>query len=342
MRIVFDWGVSSFFGWGVYGLNLALEWSKDPEIEASTLEPMAAAHISVDPLRRRALRSFVQRSSVPPPPGVFRLHALGNQFLHEADAPVGVIFFELPLEAAAIERAKRYQLIVTGSRWNEMLLREAGIDQVCTIYQGVDRTLFHPAPRRELFPGKFVIFSGGKAEPRKGQDLVVKAFRAFAQRHADVVLVTAWSSPWAGLAAGMDLDLSSVADRVVDVGAVPNAQMPQIYRECDVGLFPNRCEGGTNLVAMECLACGIPIIVSANSGHHDLVPFRGVTALRNQVQVDLGWESDIEEILAALEVAYRRRARLNWNPLFDFTWSRTARDLKTVVEKIYGRTSQAA
>ena len=33
----------------------------------------------------------------------------------------------------------------------------------------------------------------------------------------------------------------------------------------DAGLFPNRCEGGTNLVAMEAMASGLPVILSGTS-----------------------------------------------------------------------------
>ena len=42
-------------------------------------------------------------------------------------------------------------------------------------------------------------------------------------------------------------------DAFVDLGWVPNWQMAAILRDMDVGLFPNRCEGGTNLVAMEAM-----------------------------------------------------------------------------------------
>ena len=53
--------------------------------------------------------------------------------------------------------------------------------------------------------------------------------------------------------------------------AFPNVGMPHVLHEADVALFPNRAEGGTNLVAMECLASGIPTILSANTGHLDLL-----------------------------------------------------------------------
>jgi glycosyltransferase involved in cell wall biosynthesis len=338
MKVAFDWGISSYYGWGVYGLNLALEWSKDPSIELFAEAPLDLNAIALDPLRKRALRPFIARSLARKiPPDAIRLHALGNELLPESDAPIGVIFFESPLSPAAIARARRYKLIITGSSWNEKVLRDAGVSNVHTILQGVDPSLCHPAPRRGLYPGKFLIFSGGKAEPRKGQDMVVKAFRIFAQKHPDAMLVAAWHSPWPQLAAGMDLDLSPLADRVVDVGAVPNTLMPLIYRECDVALFPNRAEGGTNLVAMECLACGVPAILSSNTGHRDLINRTGVFPLERQKPLSNGWfESDVEEMVEALEVVRRHCDGMNGsghNPIADLTWSATATALADAIKE---------
>ena len=71
---------------------------------------------------------------------------------------------------------------------------------------------------------------------------------------------------------------------------------------------------GTNLVAMECLACGVPAIVAANTGQVDLLASEGCLPLRRQAPVEVsglgtaGWgESDVEEIVEALETLYRDR-----------------------------------
>jgi glycosyltransferase involved in cell wall biosynthesis len=120
------------------------------------------------------------------------------------------------------------------------------------------------------------------------------------------MLVTAWHSPWPQLAAGMDLDLSEFGNRVIDVGRVPNGLMAPVYRECDVALFPNRAEGGTNLVAMECLACGVPAILSDNTGHRDLLAMGlGYPLNQRPGKVWSEWgESDTEETVEALEIAF--------------------------------------
>jgi glycosyltransferase involved in cell wall biosynthesis len=348
MKLAFDWGVSAYYGWGVYGLNLALEWSRDADIEAQCTQAVREDQLALDPLRRRAIEPFIRRGDRTGgrcPKDAVMLHTLGNNFEGRHDGGIGVIFFELPLSPAAIERAKRFDVIVTGSTWNEQVLRGHGLTNVVRpIFQGVDRSLFHPAPKRGLFPGKFLIFSGGKAEPRKAQDLVVKAFRAFASRHDDAMLVTAWSSPWPQLSAGMDLNLDGFHDRVIRIGAVPNSRMAPIYRECDVALFPNRAEGGTNLVAMECIACGVPTIVSACTGHDDLLALPGVSPLSDWQPAAHQWdewgECGVEEIVEALEAAYRlemshRATSGEWRlprglPPEIFLWSDAASQLAAI------------
>ncbi len=101
----------------------------------------------------------------------------------------------------------------------------------------------------------------------------------------------------------------------MDVGSVPNAHLPPILAEADVALFPNRCEGGTNLVAMEVMASGIPCILSANTGHLDIISGENCYMLQHQTSSspDLDpsgvWrESDIDEIVEALESNYSDRA----------------------------------
>jgi glycosyltransferase involved in cell wall biosynthesis len=303
VKLAFDWDASSYFGWGVYGINLALECAKRG-VETTCTNVVRADQLALDPLRLKALAPFIKRSNSQQrlPRDAVLFHTLGNEMMVERPrgCRIGVVFFEQPLSPMAIKRAREYDLIIAGSTWNADILKSLRIETRFLI-QGVDRSLFHPGPRRDLFPGRFLIFSGGKAEPRKGQDIVAKAFRIFAKRHSDAMLIAAWHSPWPQLADGMDLDLSDLAGQVIDIGAVPNSRMAGIYRECHVGLFPNRIEGGTNLVAMELIACGIPAIVSANTGHLDLLRLTGA---RPVYPMPGTGEPDIEHILDNLERAY--------------------------------------
>jgi glycosyltransferase involved in cell wall biosynthesis len=206
---------------------------------------------------------------------------------------------------------------------------------------------------------RFVIFSGGKLEYRKGQDIVIEAFRRFQQRHPDALLLTAWHNIWhqtmhsieqSGYVQGVpQVDASGTlqiaewlsangipAGSVIDVGAIANPLVGQVVREADVALFPNRCEGGTNLAAMECLACGVPTILSANTGHRDLIRDGMGYALPTQQPIGAsagssmhGWgESSVDEILEQLEWMYAHRDQARQKALNDavtmqeWTWEK--------------------
>ncbi len=355
-EIGIDWQLRGDSGWGVYGTNLALELERSgthlPAIfaaDTNDLSPIARFRLD------RALRSGAARAhahagrATPLPFDGLMLRALGNNFGHgplweqvAASRNAGVIFFEdSAFDDAAIQRARSLDLIVAGSQWNAEVLRGEGLDHVVTVLQGIDPTIFHPAPASGHLGERFVVFSGGKLEYRKGQDLVVAAFRRFQARHTDALLLTAWHNNWPQLIADLDLaghvhGVPTVRDghldvpswlvsngiprgAILDVGRTPNAMMGQVVREANVALFPNRCEGGTNLVAMECMAAGIPTIVSNNSGQRDLVATGGAIPLEQQRPVAHptrhfrstdGWgESDVEEMVEALEQVYTDRAR---------------------------------
>jgi glycosyltransferase involved in cell wall biosynthesis len=354
--LVFSWGVSSFFGWGVYGLNLILHLTGHPQVVPFCALEFGPGDVVLDPLREQRVAeaarnsaplwsALAQASGQNVEIGHTLLAGLGRDLTSSIGEnqisglpSIGVLFLEqATLSLEGRQRADRYALIVAGSRWNEEVLRRHGIRNVTTVLQGVDKTIYHPAPRIGLYPGRFVIFSGGKLEYRKGQDIALAAFRAFRQRHPEALLITAWHSPWSELselAAGLpgitapprgqdgtpDVTAWAVengvpADSIVVVGMTPNMAMAHVVREADVALFPNRCEGGTNLVAMECLACGIPSILSANTGHLDLLRHGIALGLERQVQPisphfdTLDWgESDIEEIVEKLETVWRDRA----------------------------------
>jgi glycosyltransferase involved in cell wall biosynthesis len=387
--VIIQWSISSFFGWGVYGLNLALHWANDPDIEPVCASPIDPGQIAIDQLRARAILPFLTRSlrfqtqisshaNGSATANAPLLLALGNGFLGspavhnvvlEGQPTIGVVFFEEALDAEAILRGKQLPLVITGSTWNEQVLRACGFESVKTILQGIDPTHFHTGPKLGVMPDRFLVFSGGKAELRKGQDIVMAAFKIFAKRHPEATLVTAWHSPWPHFARTMDqtglaapvvfdsngrLDVrawaaaNDIADaQVIDLGNVPNALMPTILREMDAAVFTNRSEGGTNLVAMECMACGLPVILSGNTGHLDLIEKNNCYPLTDQRDVGDRWnslgdircwgESQVEEVVERLEQVFADRAEAKRRGLRAarlmqrLTWAETSRQMKDAV-----------
>ncbi|MGH7341582.1 MAG: glycosyltransferase family 4 protein, partial [Candidatus Rokuibacteriota bacterium] len=214
------------------------------------------------------------------------------------------------------------------------------------------------------FGDRFVVFSGGKFELRKGQDLVIAAFKVLQERHDDVLLVTSWFNQWPptmrtmraspyirfeppsgpveyqnfvqGVLAANGID----AARAIHLGLRPNALMARVYRNSDVGLFPSRCEGGTNLVLMEYMACGGAAIATFASGHQDILTDQNSLPLRRLREATVRdgdeppkvWhDADLEEVVEKLEWAYQNREKLAElgaraaQDMTRFTWAATAR-----------------
>ena len=110
--------------------------------------------------------------------------------------------------------------------------------------------------------------------------------------------------------------------------------MPEVFREIDLAVFTNRCEGGTNLVAMEAMNAGVMCTLSRNTGHIDLIQDNNCLPLNHQSQIALaansteGWgESSVEETLSTMEAAYRGRHKTNVKTIVDsvapYSWERT-------------------
>lgn len=286
---------------------------------------------------------------------------------------IGYCFFENDIEVLRHTRraAREWDFIVAGSSWCEYQLRIGGVKQTATILQGIDPVNFHPAPPRPD-DGRFIVFSGGKFELRKGQDLVMAAMRVFMQRHSDACLVCSWYNQWPFSLATMaqsphisfrqtDEECLVLLQRTLHENGLPleriylaplidNSQMRQIYAQTDIGIFPNRCEGGNNMVMCEYMACGRTVIASDCTGHADVItprnafPLTGYTPLvvnDAQERPCAVWHvPSVEELIEQLESAYLHRekavekAAVAGEDMKRLSWDKAARQFHLVGTKL--------
>ncbi|HEY4031766.1 MAG TPA: glycosyltransferase family 4 protein [Caulobacteraceae bacterium] len=380
--ILLSWQAANTFGWGVAGLNIFYQWAMSEDVQPLMGHPIRDLALSEpDAARVDRFCAAVVKSNLfaaqlakaaaagPVQVDVPVVRSLGNGFTSRFDVRgsrnIGRAVFEDADVDPALPRLDEYDAIVCASSWNADRLRGRVRALVLMIPEGVDPALFHPAPKLGLLSqDRFYIFSGGKIEYRKAQDLVLMAFREFCRRHDDAVLVTAWRSPWPKLADGFkgrleasarlgkdgQIDIAGwVADngvdpaKVIDLGHLPNQVLPKFLREVDCALLPSRAEGGANLMAMEAMACGVPTILARNTGVTDIITADNCIALDRQSPMEAGprgsggWcESDVEEMLEALEQLYvsadLRRSVGHAGAAFmrGRTWERHAAALKAV------------
>ncbi|CAO3441239.1 glycosyltransferase [Azospirillum endophyticum] len=353
-HLAFTWQLTEIHGWGLVGVHTALHLVEQGRPPLLLERPLMS---SLRPENREKLKSLVEpceRSlalAAQHPGRLLRLrdfdvlHALGNGF--QAGPPserfqgrrnIGVIAYEdTRFDAAVLERARRYERIIVHSTYNRQLLEAQGFTNIGFALQGIDEGELKVPPPSKRFGDRFVVFSGGKLEFRKGQDIVLTAFLRFQARHPDALLVTAWQNAWTEVGMTMaESPLASHPPRVrdnridirrwafengadesnfLDLGFLGRHQIAGLLADCDAAVFPNRCEGATNLVAMEAMACGVPTILSANTGHMDLLVGDVCLTLDHQQPVPdrngsrIGWgESSVDELVEQLEVLYTDRS----------------------------------
>ena len=61
--LVFSWGVSSFFGWGIYGLNLMLHLADHPAVMPFCAVQFGMLDVVLDPLRNWRLAALAEHSA---------------------------------------------------------------------------------------------------------------------------------------------------------------------------------------------------------------------------------------------------------------------------------------
>lgn len=280
----------------------------------------------------------------------------------------GYTFFENEILPVSVENSKKYDKVIGGSTWCKEKMLAKGITNVDVLIQGIDPEIFFPVENKQS-EDVFVIFSGGKFELRKGQDAVIKAVSILQKKYSNIVLVNAWYNMWPHTMDLMynspyikferfgdtwidqinhvlsinDVDISKVATYEI----IPNTQLRDLYALTDIGVFPNRCEGGTNLVLMEYMACGRPVIASYTSGHTDILtdensfplkltkPFR-LYDNNNNLWAD--WEDiSINELVDKLESAYNNRSKIKeigskaGEDSKNFTWQKSGEKLLKIV-----------
>jgi len=193
---------------------------------------------------------------------VVRLHGedlVKSEFKETVMQKVGRRWFTLP-------SLRRANLVVVPSKYFSTELNKTGVKSSFHIYPsgGVNRSKFYPLDMgNDLFTVGYV----GRLAEGKGVEYLLEASRTLEFPHKVLII---GNGPLKEILSKQAIDLK--LGNVEFAGSVPNAELVKYYNSMDVFVFPTvrKAESFGN-VAIEAMACGIPVIGSEISGLKDYI-----------------------------------------------------------------------
>ncbi|MBU9765562.1 glycosyltransferase family 4 protein [Mycobacterium sp. TNTM28] len=148
---------------------------------------------------------------------------------------------------------------------------------------GVDTDRFVPDPvaRAELrarygLGQRPVVVCLSRLVPRKGQDMLIRAWPSIRRRVPEAVLAIVGGGPYLQTLQHL-AHTHGVAADVVFTGAVPGDELPAHHAMADVFAMPCRTRGagldveGLGIVYLEASACGVPVVAGTSGGAPETV-----------------------------------------------------------------------
>lgn len=212
--------------------------------------------------------------------------------------------------------AERTAAIVTVSSALKNRLADLGVnpEKMTVLRNGVDLDRFQPRDRATIrvqlgLVGPVWLTVCNLIEP-KGVHITLAALA----KTAHVTLLIAGEGSEETQLRQLAVRLN-IATRVRFLGAIPHAQLCQLYNAADVMVLASRREGMPNVV-LESLACGTPVIVTPFESAEEVVsaPEAGrVAKFRTAEAIHAAWQSLLEH---PPEIAATRRyaERFGWAP----------------------------
>ncbi len=226
---------------------------------------------------------------------------------------------------------------VSASRYNAQQVAARYHRAVEVIHNGVDTDAFRPNARDQNLrasygaePQDCLLVSVGRLVGWKGLGVVVEALAGLPQTVHYLVVGT-------GPAEGelkTAVRARRLENRVHFAGRIAHADLPQLLSQCDVYVQPSIGEEAFGISVVEAMACGLPVLASANGGLPEIVLPESTGRLLNPGDV-AAWREAIADAAA-------NRARLKaWGATgreraaAEFTWAANAIKLERLLGSVH-------
>ncbi|WP_018290107.1 glycosyltransferase family 4 protein [Verrucomicrobium sp. 3C] len=246
-------------------LPALLDWWENAVLRSWSSAPLW--HILLHGTARRILRRAKSEGSLLLGEPVNAHPRALAALLEEEEARLGLVLEKETSSGGQrlLEELESVDHLLVASRWLKRSFLQNGFreKQIHLIPYGVNLARFTAEPRKSQLRKPFRVLCVAHLSPRKGHIDLLEAWRLLRFPDAELLLIGAWSE-------SMKPVLKHYQGLYEHIPWVPNAELPRYYRRSSVFVLPS-IEDGFGVACLEAMACGLPAIVTENTGAADLI-----------------------------------------------------------------------
>lgn len=254
-----------------------------------------------------------------PSPFVFTIHDLSHVYCPENSSPLIRLYYSTILK----RNCHRAASILTVSEFTRVQIVEwAGVspEKVANVSCGVDAT-YHPGGDVYGFPFPYLLCVSNRKR-HKNEFRIVEAFaKAGISKQVHLVFTGEITSELSDYIRRLGVDA-----HVHFTGAVPEAQLPSLYRGALALAFPSLYEG-FGLPMLEAMACGTPVVTSNVTAMPEVAA--DAALLVNPASTD-----EIAQAIKSIVCETQLRSQLREKGLAraaEFSWDKTIAKVREVL-----------
>jgi D-inositol-3-phosphate glycosyltransferase len=229
--------------------------------------------------------------------------------------------------------------IVASTAWekdNLIRFHKINPNKITVIPCGVDHKRFnpHPFPENEMKNNRMIFV--GRFVPEKGMDVLLKAMEILVSKKGlkcELKVVGGGDSNKLNRFNGLKDYMNSklFENKITFTGSIPHIHLNRLYRRCRLSIVPSYYES-FGMVALESMACGVPVVASRVGGLGELVDDG-----KSGYLFDRPDPYELAErvcILLKDEDLRENMARRALEKSLNFSWKNTAKQTITLFEKL--------
>ncbi|MRR16562.1 MAG: glycosyltransferase family 1 protein [Deltaproteobacteria bacterium] len=184
-----------------------------------------------------------------------------DRFMRGYSSVAQNIHYQTDLKAFTRMAVRKAHTLTAVSRFTAELVRSDMklTDNIRVIYNGIDDEVFVPKKTPTSAKTTIKVLFSGNLSQRKGAQWLVPIAEKLGQNIK--IIYTSGLQPKGFLSNQANLQC---------LGAVPYNQMPGVYQDADILLFPTVREG-FGLAAAEAMSCGLPVVATDCSSLPELI-----------------------------------------------------------------------